>query len=81
MQAKALVNTLHDNLPEAEAERHWDILGNIKAEALADPMTVTLAERGAKTTNETKSNTVEEVVVNTLRDTSTIWRSRHWSIR
>ena len=81
MQAKALVTTLHDNLPEAEAERHWDILGNIKAEALADPMTVTLAERGAKTTNETKSNTVEEVVVNTLRDTSAIWRPRHWSIR
>ena len=80
MQAKALVNALHDNLPEAEAERHWDILGNIKAEALADPMTVTLAERGAKTTNETKSNTVEEVVVNTLRDTSAIWRPRHWSI-
>ena len=81
MEAKALVNTLHAKLPEAEAERHWDILGNIKAEALADPMTVTLAERGAKTTNETKSNTVEEVVVNTLRDTSAIWRPRHWSIR
>ena len=69
MQAKALVNTLHDKLPEAKAERHWDILVNIKAEALANPLTVTLVERGAKTPNETNSNK------------SAIWRPRQWSIR
>ena len=69
MEAKALVNTLHGKLPEAEAERHWDILVNIKAEALANPLTVTLVERRAKTPNETNSNK------------SGIWRPRQWSIR
>ena len=31
MQAKALVDQEDDNLPEVEAERHWDILGDVKA--------------------------------------------------
>lgn len=49
MQAKALVETLVDNLPAAEADTHWDILGDVKAESLADPLAVTLAEGGAET--------------------------------
>ena len=31
MQAKALVDKEDDNLPEVEAERHWDILGDVNA--------------------------------------------------
>ena len=33
METKSLVDTLDDKLPEAEANRHWDILGDVKAEA------------------------------------------------
>ena len=43
MEAKRLVDTLGDNLSEVEAERHWDILGDVKADALADPVAFTLA--------------------------------------
>ena len=31
MQAKTLVDKEDDNLPEVEAKRHWDILGDVKA--------------------------------------------------
>lgn len=70
MEAKKLVDTLDVNLPEAEAERHWDILGDVKAETLAEPLTVTLAERGPKISDETNSYTVEESVANRLSQTS-----------
>ena len=43
MEAKRLVDTLVDNLSEVEADRHWDILGDVKADALADPVAFTLA--------------------------------------
>ena len=46
MEAKALVDTLHDNFEAAEAERQWHMLDDVKAEALADPLAVTLAEGG-----------------------------------
>ena len=46
MEAKALVDTLDDNFEAAEAERQWHMLGDVKAEALADPLAVTLAEGG-----------------------------------
>ena len=52
MQAKALVETLVHNLPDAEADTHWDKFGDVKAEALADPLAVTLAEGGAETLND-----------------------------
>ena len=81
MEAKKLVDTLDINLPEAEAERHWYILGDVKTEALADPLAVTLAERGPKTSDETNSYTVEEAVPNRLTHTSAMWSPRHWSIR
>ena len=81
MQAKKLVDTLDVNLPEAEAERHWVILGDVRAEALAEPLAVTLAERGPKTSDETNSYTVEEAVANRLSHTSAMWSPRHWSIR
>ena len=55
METKSLVNTLDDKLPEAEANRHWDILGDVKAEALADPLAVTLEEEGDETHDETNS--------------------------
>ena len=53
MVAKELVDILDDNLPEAEAERHCHILSDVRAEAPADPLTVTVPERGAKTSDET----------------------------
>ena len=34
MEIKSLVDTLDDKLSVAEAERHWDILGDVKAEIL-----------------------------------------------
>ena len=46
MQAKALVDKEDDNLPEVEAERHWDILGDVKAKGLASPLAVTLPVGG-----------------------------------
>ena len=42
-------------MQKAEAERHWDILGDVKAEALADPLAVTLEEEGDEKHDETKS--------------------------
>ena len=42
METKSLVNTLHDKLPEAEANRHWDILGDVKAEILVEGEAETL---------------------------------------
>lgn len=78
MVAKKLVDTLDDNLPEAEAERQCDILGDVRAEALADPLTVTVAERGAKTSDETNSYSIEEAVANRLSHTSAMWRPGFW---
>ena len=46
MQAKALVDKEDDNLPEVEAERHWDILGDVKAKGLPSPLAVTLPVGG-----------------------------------
>ena len=72
MQAKALVDKEDDNLPEVEAERHWDILGDVKA---------TSGGEGVETLDKTNSYTVEQAVANRLGDTSPMWRTRLWSIR
>lgn len=66
MRTKTLVDTLDDNLQEAEAERHWHILGVVKAEALADPQAVIPAEGRGKALDETNSFTLEEAVVKRL---------------
>ena len=85
MQAKALVDKEDDNLPEVEAERHWDILGDVKAKRLASPLAVTLPVVGGggevETLDKTNSYTVEQAVANRLGDTSPMWRTRLWSIR
>lgn len=51
---------MDDNLPEVEAERHLDILGAVKTQALAKPLAVTLAEGRDETFDKTNSYTVEE---------------------
>ena len=66
MGTKRLVDTLDDNLQEEEAERHCDILGVVKAEALADPQAVIPAEGRGKALDETNSLTLEEAVVKRL---------------
>ena len=38
------MQTHDDNLPEKEADIHWDILGAVKTEALAKPLAITLAD-------------------------------------
>ena len=84
MQAKALVDKEDDNLPDVEAERHWDILGDVKAKGLASPLAVTLPVGGGgevETLDKTNSYTVEQAVANRLGDTSPMWRTRLWSIR
>lgn len=48
MVAKELVDILDDNLPEAEAERHCHILSDVRAEAPADPLTVTVPQKGSE---------------------------------
>ena len=53
MQAKALVDKEDDNLPEVEAERHWDILGDVKAKGLASPLAVTLPVGGGGWSRDT----------------------------
>lgn len=78
MVAKELVDILDDNLPEAEAERHCHILSDVWAEALADPLTVTVPERGAKTSDETNSYSIEEAVANRLSHTSAMWSPGFW---
>ena len=77
MGTKTLVDTLDDNLQEAEAERHWDILGVVKAEALADPQAVIPAEERSKALDETNSFTLEEAVVKRLGDTWAMLWPRH----
>jgi len=81
VEAKRLVDTLDDNLSQVKADRHWDILGDVKADALVDPVAFTLAEWEAKTLDETNSYTVQEAVANIIGDTTAMWRPRHWSIR
>ena len=58
MAVKRLVDTLGDNLSEVKAERHWDILGDVKADALTDPVAFTLMECEAKKLDETNSYTI-----------------------
>ena len=77
MGTKRLVDTLDDNLQEEEAERHCDILGVVKAEALADPQAVIPAEGRGKALDETNSFTLEEAVVKRLGDTWSMLWPRH----
>ena len=77
MGTKTLVDTLDDNLQEAEAERHWDILGNVTAEPLADPLAVMPAEGRGKELDETNSYTLEEAVAKRLGETRAMWWPRH----
>ena len=58
MAVKRLVDTLGDNLSEVKAERHWDILGDVNAEALTYPVAFTLTEFEAKKLDETNSYTI-----------------------
>ena len=51
---RELVDTLDDISPKAEAQRHWDIFGALKAKALA----VTLAEGRSETLDKTNYYTV-----------------------
>ena len=71
---------MDDNLQEAEERRHWDILSDVKAEALAKPPAVTLAEKRDKTVDESNSYKVEETMANRLGHTSAMGRPRHSSI-
>ena len=45
-------------------------MGDVKAEALAKPLAVTIAEGRAETVDESNSYTVEEAMANRLGDTS-----------
>ena len=56
-------------------------MGDVKADALADLLAVTLAGGGAETLDETNCYTVKEAVANRLGATSAMWSPRHWSIR
>jgi len=56
-------------------------LGDVKAEALAKPLAVTLAEGRADTVDESNYYPVEEAMARRLGDTSPMKRPRHWSIR
>ena len=42
METQSLVDTLDDKLSVAEAERHWDILDDVKAEVLVEAEAETL---------------------------------------
>ena len=77
MRTKRLVDTLHDNLQEAEDERHCDMLGDVKAEPLADPLAVMPAEGRGKALHETNSYTLEEAVAKRLGETWAMWWPRH----
>lgn len=55
-------------------------MGDIKAEALAKPPAVTLAEKRAQTVDESNSYKVEETMANRLGHTSAMGGPRHWSI-
>ena len=55
---RELVDTLDDISPKAEAQRHWDIFGALKAKALAKPLAVTLAEGRCETLDKTNYYTV-----------------------
>jgi len=81
LEAKRLVDTLDENLPQAEADRHWHILRAVTVEELAEPLAVTLPKRRGKTLVKTSSYTVKEAVANRLGDTSAMWRPRKWSLR
>ena len=61
---------MDDNIPEKEAERHCDILGEVKAEEIGAPLAVTLAKERAEKLEKTNSCTAEEGVANRLGDTS-----------
>ena len=66
---------------QKEAERHRDILGDVKAEELGAPLAVTLAKEKAEKLDKTNSCTAEEGVANRLGNTSAMYRPRYWSIR
>ena len=42
MKTQSLADTLDDKLSVAQAERHWDILGDVKAEILVEGEAETL---------------------------------------
>jgi len=56
-------------------------LGDVKAEALAKILVVTLAEGRDETVDESNSYPVEEAMARRLDDTSAMRRPRHFSIR
>ena len=43
MEANSLIDTLGDNLSELKADRHWDVLGDVKTDALGDPVALTFS--------------------------------------
>ena len=56
MEMQALVNALHHNLPEVQAEKTGDTLRDVKAEALADKLAHQLAKMKTRKVNETLTN-------------------------
>ena len=56
-------------MPEKEAERHCDILGDVKVEEVGAPLAVTLAKERVEKLEKTNSCTAEEGVANRLGDT------------
>ena len=43
METNSLIDTLGDNLSELKADRHWDVLGDVKTNVLADPVAFTFS--------------------------------------
>ena len=81
VEANRLVDRLEKNLPQAGADRHWNILRAVMTDALAKRLDFTLPERRGKTLEKTNSYTVEEAVASRRGDTSAMWRTRQWSTR
>ena len=81
VEANRLVDRLEENLPQAGADRHWNILRAVMTGALAKRLNFTLLEGRGKTLDKTNCYTVEEAVASRRGDTSAMWRTRQWSIR
>ena len=55
---------------QRKVERHFDILCDVKADTLANPLTVTLAKQRFESLENTNCYTIEEAIANELADTS-----------
>lgn len=57
---------------QRKVERHCDILCDVKADTVANPLTVTLAKQRFERLEKTNCYTVEEAIGNELADTSAV---------